>query len=154
MNSHKGFTLIELMIVVAIIGILAAIAIPNFLAMQLRAKRSELPTNIDAIRTVEKAYHAEWSAFTACLVQVPATNPGRTKTAFTGSGYNAFELLGWVADGKVYGQYSVVATQGASVQTDDFTATGYTDVDGDVTAAQYNGTRALKAYMVSANNVY
>ena len=51
--NRKGFTLIELMIVVAIIGILAAIAIPSFLAMQLRAKRSELPTNLDAIRTAE-----------------------------------------------------------------------------------------------------
>ena len=49
MRANKGFSLVELMIVVAIIGILAAIAIPNFITMQLKAKRGELPGNVDGI---------------------------------------------------------------------------------------------------------
>ena len=56
---QKGFTLIELMIVVAIIGILAAIAIPNFITFQAKSKQSEAKTNLKAIFTAEKSYFGE-----------------------------------------------------------------------------------------------
>jgi type IV pilus assembly protein PilA len=63
LRSKKGFTLIELMIVVAIIGILAAIAIPNFLRFQAKSKQSEAKTNLGGIFTAETSYFAETNAY-------------------------------------------------------------------------------------------
>ena len=151
---RKGFTLIELMIVVAIIGILAAIAIPSFLAMQLRAKRSELPTNLDAIRTAEKAYHAEWDTYTDCDA-TPDAVPGRTQTDFTSGGLGHFQNLGWTADGLVRGQYVVEgASTGSNISGDTFNAHAYSDIDNDTSDAHYLATAGFKARMETPNNFY
>lgn len=58
-RKRSGFTLIELMIVVSIIGIMAAICIPNYLRFQCRAKQSEAKEVLKAIWLVEEAYMNE-----------------------------------------------------------------------------------------------
>mgnify|MGYP001358243083 CR=1 FL=1 len=63
LKGQKGFTLIELMIVVAIIGILAAIAIPNFLQYQMKSRQSEAKVNLNAIKTSNIAFQAERSCY-------------------------------------------------------------------------------------------
>mgnify|MGYP002864882039 CR=1 FL=1 len=120
--GKKGFTLIELMIVVAIIGILAAIAIPNFLKFQAKSKQSEAKVNLKAIYVAETGYFGEnniyadfatvnWIPVGKKLIYaysisgVPPTGPadsGKTSNV-TGSTYTSTAgysgTTGWVVTG-------------------------------------------------------
>lgn len=114
-KSNKGFTLIELMIVVAIIGILAAIAIPNFLRFQLKSKSSEGKVNIAAIRTAEESYLAEFGVYVGTAAAAPPlANVGAAKTPFVevANPGQDFDTLGWQPEGQVFFSYAVAINAG------------------------------------------
>jgi type IV pilus assembly protein PilA len=67
LNNESGFTLVELMIVVAIIGVLSAVAVPNFKKYQAKAKTSEAKVQLAAAYTALQAFYGDFGIYAHCL---------------------------------------------------------------------------------------
>ncbi|KAK1548166.1 hypothetical protein Q3G72_021518 [Acer saccharum] len=124
----KGFTLIELMIVVAIIGILAAIAIPNFMKFQARARQSEAKVNLKAFFTAAKGYFAEYGAYQCedCGYQPEAKNRYTYSLSATKT-YAAQDTAN---------NTCTPGTKGAQTASQ-FTATAAANIDADATCDEW-----------------
>jgi prepilin-type N-terminal cleavage/methylation domain-containing protein len=68
LKRQDGFTLVELMVVVAIIGLLSAVAVPNFKKYQAKAKMSEAKLQLSAIYTAESSFYSDYNIYAQCLV--------------------------------------------------------------------------------------
>ena len=68
MKKEDGFTLVELMVVVAIIGLLSAVAVPNFKKYQAKAKISEAKLQLSAAYTAQAAFFSDFNIYHNCLV--------------------------------------------------------------------------------------
>ena len=127
-NNQKGFTLIELMIVVAIIGILAAIAIPNFMSYQCKAKQSEAKSNLGAIATCQEAYLAEFDSYGSTMSKIGFTTKGTARYTYTavptGTGASA--------------TYTATATESVADSFGNSTADIWTMTDALVLTNTYN----------------
>jgi len=103
MRNRKGFTLVELMVVILIVGILAAVAIPLMQGRINKAKWSEANATAGTIRTAVRAYVAETSIATATTNVVGALSSATIRSYL---GFNANDL-----DGTYFapGDYSITA---------------------------------------------
>lgn len=145
-RRNAGFTLVELMIVVAMIGILASIAIPGFRRYQMISKRSEAFTNLRGMVTSQKSYFAEWGSFIDSGPEPWDTTgvaPSQRKRDVAALA-SAFALLGWAPEGSVFYDYdscSAAGTAGCSCTCATcFTASAWGDLDDD-------GSRAAIMYV-------
>lgn len=131
MIRRAGFSLIELMIAVAIVGVLASVAIPSFVRFQLRANSTEAVVNLASIGKAQATFFAEFGRYVSVTTPVPNAAPGSIRVAWPG--VSDFDTLGWRPEGAVLFQYLSSTT----TSPPRFTAEAMSDLDNDANRSYY-----------------
>ncbi len=129
LSRSAGFSLTELMIVVAIILILLTVAIPNYMRFAMKTKEAEAIKNLHGIRTYEESYRAENNIYYTCRVSPGALN-GTKPVPWVDMGTpgtDAFADIGFEPIGSVRYRYRAAAQNGGA----DFIAIARGDMDED-----------------------
>jgi len=127
-----------------VIGILASIAIPNYRNMQLKAKRAELPPNVEAIKMAEVTYDAAYDTYMDLQLS-PRQDSELNKEAIPWSSTDTnWETIGWEPTGEVRGNYQV-GTSATDHPGIAFMVTARSDVDDDNAICEYTATESQNA---------
>jgi len=110
-KSEKGFTLVELLVVIIIIGILAAIALPNFLNQGAKAKQTEARQNIGMANRVQTVFRSENNTFANSFDALAMGTLSGTSTTASTSNYS-YTLAGAVENSSLIAQANDAALKG------------------------------------------
>ncbi len=159
---ERGFTLIELMVTVVILGILAAVAIPVYMNYVYRARMAEATTNINGIRTLQESWFAENNIYSFpggvapnnCCAAAPAGAPTSATRTWVPAELASWNPLGFAPTGSAtFYTYSV---NSATVGATDLTIGAQGDLDADINVhvfAMAIGTTAPGPTGFGANNI-
>lgn len=154
-KSQAGFSLIELMMVVVIIGVLAGVGIPQYQKFQMKAKQSEVKSLLSAMYTSQRAFYAEWTryygdfnavgygvsgslgysvGFSGAGVVGPANHPNVAYAGIAAPMFTSAAFCAIITNGCNIANAGVVAAFPAALPAvAAFTFAGMADLDDDVT---------------------
>lgn len=153
-TNTKAFTLVEIMIVVVIIGLLAAMAIPAFSRVREKSRNTALANDLRAFAQAFEAYALETGGFP------PDSNIGVVPPAMTG-GTSLLDVDRFAAttpiggrydwDYNVFGVIAAISVADATITTEQLTAFDATFDDGDLTTGNFRGTTGRYSYLLQLN---
>jgi prepilin-type N-terminal cleavage/methylation domain-containing protein len=145
-NRSRGYTIIELMFTVAIVGILASIAIPNYQLYRYRTRTAEIASLFSGIRAAQDAFFATHDAFANITAPNPPTPPGSARQLWVPvacdpncsrtnpADCTSFECIGFAPATWVYYQY---ASPSLNTPTE-YSIGAAGDVDGNGSSGSYS----------------